>query len=130
MTKPPYFHWIIGALGVVWFGMGCLNYIAQTSADAVAQMPELLQLIINTRPAWATAGFGVAVFGGAVGCILLLLRRSVAVPVFVLAVLGHVLMLVDMSLRTPPDPGVVLSALIAGALGWYASIAKRKMWLA
>jgi len=36
------------------------------------------RLLYETTPAWATAAFAVAVNGGALGCLLLLLKRSLA----------------------------------------------------
>jgi hypothetical protein len=39
-------------------------------------MPETHRAIIDTRPAWATGEFAVAVFGGALGCLLLLLKKA------------------------------------------------------
>lgn len=129
MTKPHFTFWIAAALGLVWYGMGCLNYIVQTNPASVAQMPESYQLIINARPAWATAGFAVGVFGGAVGCILLLLRRKVAVAVFVLSLMGTLLTGVFTTMLVGPLPPVLLSGLIAAALLWYATIARRSGWL-
>ena len=64
MAKPHFSFWIIAGLGLVWNLMGCLNFITQMNADAVAKMPELYQLIISSRPLWATLAFGLAVFAG------------------------------------------------------------------
>lgn len=109
--------------------MGCLNYITQANPEAVAQMPEVYQVIIAGRPAWATAGFAIGVFGGAVGCILLLLRKSVAVQVFILSLAGIVLTSVFTVTVVGLVPAMVLSVLIGGALLWYATIARRSGWL-
>lgn len=109
--------------------MGCLNYITQTNPEAVAQMPEVYQLIITGRPDWATAAFAVAVFGGAVGCILMLLRRRIAVALLALSFVG-VLVLSYFTLKVVgPVPSMLLSMLVAGALLWYATLAQRFSWL-
>jgi hypothetical protein len=34
--------------------------------------------IVEGRPFWATGGFTLSIFGGAIGCILLLLRKRIA----------------------------------------------------
>lgn len=129
MTKPHFTFWVAAVLGLVWYGVGSLNYIVQTNPDSVAQMPESYQLIINARPAWATAGFAVGVFGGAVGCILLLLRRKVAVAVLVLSLMGTLLTGVFTTMLVGALPPALLSGLIAAALLWYATIARRSGWL-
>jgi len=109
--------------------MGCLNFIAQMNPDTVAQMPEAYQIIITGRPAWATAAFAFAVFGGAVGCILLLMRYRVAVPVLVLSLAGIAVTGVFSTLIVGVVPSMVLSLLVGGALLWYATIARRSGWL-
>lgn len=129
LAKPHFSFWIFAAVGLLWNLMGCLNYIMQANADAVAQMPELYQAIIAARPAWATAAFAIAVFGGAVGCILLLLRRRVASAAFVvslIAIAGHSVFTLRVAGVTP---SLVLVVLVGVALLWYTSIARRSGWL-
>ncbi len=129
MTKPHFSFWIIAGLGLVWNLMGCLNFIAQMNAETVDQMPELYQLIIKTRPTWATAAFGVAVFAGATGCILVLLRRRAAVQVLMASMVGIVLTMAQTVSVVGVSPSTLLAVLIGGALLWYSSIAARAGWL-
>lgn len=124
-TKPHFSYWVIAGAGLVWNLMGCLSYIAQTDPATVAQMSELNQLVIAGRPVWATAGLAIGVFGGAVGCILLLLRKAVAVPVLVLSLMGIIVTSVFTARVLGMQPSMFLSVLIAGALLWYATIARR-----
>ncbi|MFK7869264.1 MAG: hypothetical protein AB8B58_08495 [Roseobacter sp.] len=128
-AKPHFSFWIIVAAALLWNLMGCLNYLVQTDPEAVSRMPEVHQIIINGRPAWATGAFAVAVFGGAVGCILLLLRRRIAGAWIALS-FGGVLVTGYFTLRVVgPDPSAALSLLVAGALLWYASLVRRFEWL-
>ncbi|MDE0983777.1 MAG: hypothetical protein OSA52_03840 [Yoonia sp.] len=129
MQKPHLSFWIVAIAGLIWNMMGSMNYIMQTNPETVAQMPDVYQMIINGRPSWATAGFAIAVFGGSVGCILLLLRKNVAVPVFMLSLAGIVLTVIHATMLVGMVPSSVLSVLVGGALLWYATIARRKNWL-
>jgi hypothetical protein len=130
MSMKPHFSFlIISGLALIWNLMGCLNYITQTNPETVAQMPEIYQLIINGRPTWATAAFAVAVFGGAVGCILLLMRRSVAVPVLILSLAGCVIVAAFTITIVGMTPSMALSVLVAAGLLWYATIVRRLGWL-
>lgn len=129
MQKPHLSFWIVAIAGLIWNMMGSMNYIMQTNPETVAQMPDVYQMIINGRPSWATAGFAIAVFGGSVGCILLLLRKNVAVPVFMLSLVGIVLTVIHATMLVGMVPSSVLSVLVGGALLWYATIARRKNWL-
>jgi hypothetical protein len=129
MTKPHMSFWIVAAIGLLWNLGGCMNYIMQTNPDNVAAMPDIYQRIINARPAWATGAFAVGMFGGAVGCILLLLRKNVAVPMLILSFGGIVLTVIQATMIVGFSPSSALSVLVGGALLWYATIARRKNWL-
>ena len=128
-AKPHFSFWIIAVMGLAWNLMGCLNYISQSNPDTVAQMPEIYQVIIAGRPAWATAAFAIAVFGGAVGCILMLLRNRAALPALIMSFAGIVLTGVFTLYIAELVPSMLLSLLVGGALLWYASIIRRFGWL-
>ena len=129
MTKPHFSFWIVAVIGLLWSLGGCLNYIMQNNPDNVAQLPDVYQLVINGRPTWATVGFAVSVFGGAVGCILLLLRRRVAVSMLLFSLIGTLVVLVYTVQVVGAVPSMMMSLLVAIALLWYATIANRKDWL-
>ncbi|MEM9413127.1 MAG: hypothetical protein AAGA30_18605, partial [Planctomycetota bacterium] len=46
------------------------------------------QELYASMPMWVTIAFGVAVVTGTLGCVLLLGRSKLAVPVFVISILG------------------------------------------
>ncbi len=130
--------WVVGAIALVWHVMGSLNYLMQTNADFVATLPETHRAIINGRPVWATGGFAMAVFGGALGSLLLLLRKSVAIYLFVAALLGVVLTMIHTARIASSVIDfsaveiivmVLLPFVVAAALIWYSSWAKSKGWI-
>lgn len=88
MQKTGMKFWLIGGLGLLWNLMGSLNFMMQMKADSLASMPEPFHTIVANRPGWATAAFGLGVIGGAIGCILLLLKRKEAVYVFTASLAG------------------------------------------
>ena len=125
--------WAIGAVALIWNGMGAMNYFMQMNADALADMPDLYRAIVEVRPAWATGAFAIAVFGGSLGCILLLLRKSVAVYVFVVALIGAVVAQIPfLGMADFPIQAWIgwLSQLLVGAfLIWYSKLTKSKGWI-
>ncbi len=79
--KPPLWFWAVSALALLWNLMGVWQYIWQTTATSedLAKVYNATQLdMINAQPAWYTGVFALAVFGGALGCLLLLLRKKIA----------------------------------------------------
>ncbi len=55
----------------------------QMNPEVVAAMPQTHQAIIAVRPPWAAGAFALVVFGGALGALLLLMRKRLAIYVFI-----------------------------------------------
>ena len=130
--------WTIVAVALIWNVMGVINFFGQMNADVVAAMPESHRAIIDGRPAWATGGFAIAVFGGALGCILLLLKKSAAYYLFIASLLGvivtmiHTLGIANSTIDFSPFEilMMILMPLVAAAfLIWYSKQAERKGWI-
>ena len=130
--------WVIGVVGLGFNLMGCVNFLSQMDADRVASMPEAYRAIVEGRPAWATGGFAIGVFGGALGCFLLLLRKSIAFYVFIASLIG---IIVTMIHTTNVATSVIdfthgeifvmvlLPIIVAAMLIWYSKQAMRKSWI-
>jgi len=86
--------WIIGGLGLVWNLMGCMNFVMQMNPEAVASYPSSHRALIEDRPVWATAAVFVAVFGGALGCLMLFMKRRIAITLLVVSLIGTVVQLI------------------------------------
>ena len=125
--------WLIGAIGLLFNLMGCINFISQMNADMVASMPEAYRAIVEGRPAWGTVAFAIAVFGGALGCIFLLLRKSVAFYVFIVSLVGAIAAQIPLVGMTgfPVEAltGGLSQVVIGALLIWYSKGAERKGWI-
>lgn len=132
MTRqtPPFMFWAIAIVALLWNLIGCWNYIVQTNPDAVAQMPEVYRLIVENRPAWATAGFAISVYGGAVGAILLLLRRKSAPALFVLSLMGSAITFYFTFRVLGIEPATLSALVMSVAMMFFAAVASRRAWLA
>jgi len=127
--------WVIGAIALIWNVLGCINFIVQLNPDTHAAYREVERAIIEGRPAWAMAGFAIAVFGGAIGSLLLLVRKTSAFNFFIASLLGvfvtmkHALA-VDAEFGNAEIMGIVVMPLAVGVfLVWYAKLAARKGWI-
>lgn len=128
-TKPPITFWLVASMGLIWNLLGCWNYILQTNSEVVAQMPEIYRFVVENRPTWATAGFAVSVFAGATGTILLLLRRSVALPVFAVSMLGTIATFYFTIRVLGLDPVTLSALLMSIALTGFAVVSQRRNWI-
>jgi len=130
--------WAIGAVALIWNVMGAMNFFMQMNADTLASFPESHRAIIDGRPAWATGGFAITVFGGALGCVLLLLRKSAAQYLFVASLLGviatviHTIRIATSTIDFSPFEMVVMilmPVVVAAFLLWYSKQAQKKGWI-
>ncbi len=130
--------WAIGAVTLIWNVMGVINFFMQMNADALASFPESHRAIIEGRPAWATGAFAIAVFGGALGCLLLLLRKSAAYYLFIASLLGvivqliHTLGIARSTINFNPLDIlmiILMPLVVAAFLIWYSKRAESKGWI-
>jgi hypothetical protein len=127
--------WVIGSIALIWNVMGTINFFVQMNPDMLAAYRESERAIIDGRPAWATLGFAIAVFGGALGCLLLLLRKSAAYYLFIASLLG-VIVTMTHTLGVGIDFGlgeilgiIMMPLVVAGFLIWYSKQADSKGWI-
>ena len=125
-SKPSVKFWTVGAFGLIWSLMGCYNYLMQTNPEALAQFPEAYQIVINSRPGWVTVLFVIAVFGGALGSALMLMRRAVARPVLMVSLVGVVVTFGQaiLEIRSAPGAGLIvmgtgMSLVVSSYLVWF-----------
>ena len=138
-AKPTSGFRIIGGAALIWNLLGIMTYLMQVtmSPETLATMPEAERALYTDIPAWATSAYAIAVFGGTLASIGLLLRKSWAVPLFLVSLLAivvqmsHALFMTDAialfgaSVAAMP----VLLIVIAALLLWYSMSAKQRGWL-
>lgn len=139
MSQAPKWFLPVAIVALLWNLMGCAAYLSDamlTAAD-VAKMSEAEKTMYAARPAWAVAATAVGVWFGALGCLALILRKSWAVPVLLLSLLGVIAQDVWLFLLAPKTDlingtvyglqGLVL--LISIGLASLARSAKASGWL-
>ncbi|MBQ4915167.1 hypothetical protein J8L85_12005 [Maribacter sp. MMG018] len=89
-VKPPMWFWIVSILALLWNLIGVISYLGQAfmTDDDLALLREAERQLIETQPSWVTAAFAIAVWGGTLGCIFLLLRKKWAKPIFIISLIG------------------------------------------
>ena len=90
MNTSPTWLKVVAVLALLWNLLGCLAFFMdlRMSPEDVASLPEAQQALYAARPAWAVVATAVAVFGGVLGCIGLLLGRKWAFVVLLLSLIG------------------------------------------
>lgn len=138
-NKPATWFWIVSAIALLWNLMGVMAYIAQVtmSPEALQALPENERALYESAPAWATGAFAIAVWGGALGSVLLLLRRKLATSVLIVSFIGIIVQMVHSfgianSIEVYGPGGMIMPimVLVIGAgLIWFSRKASTNGWL-
>ena len=97
MTKAPTWFSVAVMVGLVWNVFGVIQFlggVGRSMDDYIAQgMPAPQAEAMASYPVWIDAAFALGVFGGTVGCILILMRKPACVPVLAASLAGFVAMM-------------------------------------
>jgi len=96
--KAPAHLWIVGVLGLLWNAFGAFDYFMTRTKGAAwidQMMPGVdgakFMAYIDGFPLWVSIAWGLGVWGGLLGVVLLLMRKAIAVPVLLVSFVGAVL---------------------------------------
>ena len=123
---------IVAALGLVWNLFGVYQYLMTVGVVAGADAAS-----VAAMPAWVTGAFAVAVFGGTLGCLGLLMLKGWSKLLLLVSLLGVLAMDVWMFALsglggTMANAEMAVTAcvlVIAVLLVWLSYSADRKGWL-
>ena len=115
MSRSPLWFKVVAVLAILWNLIGCLAFATdiRLTPEDIAKLPDAQQALYNSRPSWAVASTAVAVVGGALGSIALLLGKKLALPVLIASLIGLVVQ--DYGLFVLVD-GAALAGLTAVVL--------------
>lgn len=139
MGKAPGWFMPVVVVALLWNLLGCAAFAmdAMMAPADVAKLDPAQQALYAARPAWTLVATAVAVIGGALGCIGLLMRRRWALPLLVLSLLGVIVqdialfVLVDGATLAGPVAVVLQAVVLAVAIGLVllARTAIRRGWV-
>jgi hypothetical protein len=132
-ARAPVHIWIVGILALLWNAIGCYDYLMtrMRNTDYLASMmpevdPNAMLAWVDAFPIWAQFGWGLGVWAGLLGSLLLLIRSRWAELTLGLSLVGAVLGLGYQIVAAPPIPGatggmmeVMPYVIIAIALGLF-----------
>jgi len=90
-TAPGITFWIISGAALIWNLFGLMIYymtVTITPEELAARFQPDQVVYIEAVPVWVTSAFAIAVTTAVIGSVLLLLRKSLAVPVFLVSLVA------------------------------------------
>ena len=135
MSRPLGWFWLLAIVLLAWnvIGLVALLFDPVIGLGDVSKLAPEQQALYASRPAIAFYGFVLATVAGTAGAIALLLRRHIALWLFVASAIGFVLqnawLFADPSNLTIEVLG--FQALVAGSIAlaiWLALTSKKRRW--
>ena len=138
-TTAPKWFVILAVVFAIWNLLGVMAFFMQMAmtAEQIAVLPEKEQMLYQDIPIWVNIAFACAVFGGALGCIALALKKTLALPILLISLAGVLIQMfhsffIANTFEVYGPGGMIMPVmviLIAIYLVWLANSAKSKGWL-
>ncbi|WP_121666432.1 hypothetical protein [Mesonia aquimarina] len=138
-TKTPTWFLIVSIILLIWNLMGVFAFFNHLlmDAEAINALPEAEQNLYAKYPLWTEIAYALAVFGGAIGCLGLVLKQKWAKPVLIISLLGVIVQMYHSLFIAKATevygPGAIampiMVTLFAVFLVWFANYAIKRGWL-
>ena len=133
-NKPPVWFWIVSVLALLWNLMGVGAYLSPhfMTDEMIAELePQLQYEMAYEHPAWYTALFALAVFGGVLASIALLIRKKWAYFLFIIsficATIQQIYYVMEVKGTDKIMPTMIIIVCIF--LIWFSKKAISKTWI-
>ena len=137
--KAPVWYWVAAIVFLLWNLMGVGSFFAQVlmTDETMQALPIAEQELYKSYPLWTFFTFALAVFGGTLGCIGLLLKKKWARSMFIVSLIGiipqmtYVIFIANTAEVYGPS-GLIMPVMIVAVgffLVWYSSNCIKKGWL-
>ena len=137
-SAPKWFVFLVIVLAI-WNLMGVMAFVMQITmtAEQIAALPQKEQMLYQDIPLWVNIAFGCAVFGGALGCIALVLKKAIALPILFISLAGVIVQMfhafiIANSFEVYGPGGTIMPIMVVAIalyLIWLANNAKAKGWI-
>jgi hypothetical protein len=90
MTPAPKWYMPVAVVALLWNVLGCLAYLMDVTLtpEDIAKLSEAQQALYAARPAWSVGATALAVWGGALGSLGLILKKRWSTILLVISLIG------------------------------------------
>jgi len=129
-------YWVGAASSLLFMLLGCAVYAMHVYTDP-ATLPLDQRVMFEAEPAWVTTMLGLGSIVGALGAIMLLLRRKAAVPLLFISLIVAVIWFAGLMtasrlrdlLSTAEIATLVIALALAWTIFWFARHSRQRGWL-
>ncbi|MCK5776912.1 MAG: hypothetical protein KAH25_12075 [Bacteroidales bacterium] len=138
--KIPIWFWIVAIFFLLWNLMGVYSFFVHIfiSADDLAKLPPQERELYGDYPLWTSIVFALAVFGGLLGSIGLVMKRRWAKTAFIISLLAIIPQMIhnvfftkSMEVYGPGQAATmpIMVVVLGVFLVWFSAYGIKKSWL-
>lgn len=137
--RPPTWFWIISILTLLWGAIGVFAFYTDVTMgqEMLGAMDDYDRRMYRGRPSWFASVYGLATWGGFLGAVALLLRRRLAIALFMMSAVAVVVQFcwvfgVTDLIAIKGASTVIFPIFILGIAVfqiWFAGLANKRGWL-
>ncbi|MBT3210133.1 MAG: hypothetical protein HN704_07360 [Bacteroidetes bacterium] len=137
--KIPKWFWTLTIISLLWNIMGVGSFFMHTfiSAEALEALPVAERELYESYPLWTEIVFAIAVFGGLLGAIGLVLKKKWSKLAFIISLLAIIPQMTHNMFATEslevygPQASVmpILVVILGAVLVWFSIFGIKKNWL-
>jgi hypothetical protein len=138
-VKSPTWFLVVSIIMVIWNLMGVSAFIMDItmSEEAKAALPTAEQALYTRYPLWTKIAYFIAVFGGAIGAMGLVIKKKWAKPMLIVSLIGVIVQMfhslfIAGSMEVYGPGAAIMPAMViifSCFLVWLAHHANKKGWL-
>jgi hypothetical protein len=138
-TTIPKWYWAVAVFFLLWNLMGLGSFFQHTfiTDEALAALPSAERDLYNSYPIWTTVVFAIAVFGGTIGSIGLVMKKKWAKTAFIASLVAIIPQMTHnlffTRAREVYGPGTEIMPILVIVFGvllvWFSAFSIKKNWL-
>jgi len=135
----PKWYWVVAIIFLLWNLMGVVSFFYHTfiTDEALQKLPEAERDLYNSYPLWTKIVFAIAVLGGAIGSIGLIMKKKWTKPAAIVSLAAIIPQMIHNLFFTnsgevygPANVVMPVLVIIFGVLlVWFTSVGVKKSWL-
>ncbi len=138
--KVPGWFWGVSILFLLWNIMGVLSFVGHAfiSEETLAAMTESERQLFDSYPIWIYVAFALAVLGGFIGCVGLLLRKKWSKMTFTISLIAIIIQMgyntfftktIEVYGMTQALTMPILIVVFGIFLLWFSNFCIKKGWI-
>lgn len=137
--KPAKSFLIIGIFALVWNITGIIAFTMNVlmTPEAISALPDAERAYYESTPTWLNFIYGIAVFAGTLGSVLLLMKKALCLRLFIISLIAIMVqmsysLLMTTSIEVYGPAALIMPMLVTGIaifLVWYSKSAIARGWI-